>query len=234
MPSIKDNLAATTDPAAANDLTEGYGIGSEWYNTQTGQMWKALSVASGAAQWMRLAPGPAWPPGTYRPPNYIYAVNDGQVAANKLTMMPLLIHRRVTVDRIALWLVTGQAGAEMRLGLYRTDGFTDAPGTLFAEAGTVDLSGGASLKTITMSWSLVPGQYWLAALNKSAGTLPTVRRAGGAVLGHVLGTDGNEIAGANAWRYLEAAQTYGSLPANAPAMTPSTGSDGAVLMLRRS
>ena len=56
MPSIKDNIAATTDPAAANDLTEGYGIGSEWYNTQTGQMWKALSVASGAAQWMRLAP----------------------------------------------------------------------------------------------------------------------------------------------------------------------------------
>ena len=58
MTSIKDNIAATTDPAAANDLTEGYGVGSEWYNTQTGQMWKAISVASGAAQWMglRLAP----------------------------------------------------------------------------------------------------------------------------------------------------------------------------------
>lgn len=78
------------------------------------------------------------------------------------------------------------------------------------------------------------GEYWLAALNKASGTPPTVRRAGGAVLGHVLGTDGNDIAGANAWRYLEAAQTYGSLPANAPAMVPSTGSDGPVLMLRRS
>ncbi|MDQ0319680.1 hypothetical protein QO002_001818 [Pararhizobium capsulatum DSM 1112] len=174
MTTIKDNIAASTDPSAANDTTEGYAPGSEWYNTLTGQMWRAISVASGAAQWMRLAPAPAWPTGYYRPPAHIYAVNDGQVAANKLTMMPLLIHRRVTIDRIALWLVTGQTGAEMRLGLYRSDAFTEMPGTLFAEAGTVDLSGSASLKTITVSWSLVPGQYWLAALNKASGTLPTV------------------------------------------------------------
>ncbi len=232
MTSIKDNIAASTDPSAANDITEGYAIGSEWYNTLTGQMWKAISVASAAAQWIRLAPAPSWPSGCYRPPIHIYAVNDGQVAANKLTMMPFMIHRRVAIDRVALWLVTGQAGGEMRLGLYRTDAFTEMPGALFADAGTIDLSGAASLKTVTVSWSLVPGQYWLAALNKTAGTLPTVRRAGGAILGHVLGSDGNEIAGANAWRYLEAAQAYGSLPATAPAMTPSTGSDGPVLMLR--
>lgn len=233
MTSIKDNIAASTDPSVANDATEGYATGSEWYNTLTGQMWKAISVATGAAQWIRLAPAPAWPPGYYRPPAHIYAVNDGQVAANKLTMMPLLIHRRTSIDRIALWLVTGQSGGEMRLGLYRSDASTDMPGSLFADAGLIDLSGTASLKTITVSWSLVPGQYWLAALNKASGTLPTVRRAGGALLGHVLGNDGNEIAGANAWRYLEASQTYGSLPTTAPAMTASTGSDGPVLMLRR-
>jgi hypothetical protein len=40
MTSIKDNIAASTDPSAANDGTEGYATGSEWYNTLTGRCGK--------------------------------------------------------------------------------------------------------------------------------------------------------------------------------------------------
>lgn len=181
----------------------------------------------------RNEPGTPWPTGRYRVADHIYLTGDGQPAADKLTLQPIIIRRAITVDRIGIRLVTAQTGGAIRLGIYRTDPATDLPGALFADAGEVTLSGSTGLKTATVSWLLAPGVYWLAAINKGGGTLPTIRRISGALMGRVQGTDDSEISTGNGYRYLEAAQAYGALPSTAPAATPSAGTDGPAITLRR-
>ena len=42
---------ATANPAVTNDVTEGYGQGSTWYNTSTGKWWFCDDASEGAASW---------------------------------------------------------------------------------------------------------------------------------------------------------------------------------------
>jgi len=50
-----NNFSATTNPAATNDNTQQYGIGSKWLNTSTNRMFMALGVATGAANWADIS-----------------------------------------------------------------------------------------------------------------------------------------------------------------------------------
>ncbi|MBV9858745.1 MAG: hypothetical protein JO038_01365 [Alphaproteobacteria bacterium] len=50
--SVKNNLGASTDPAAANDLTQDFSAGSRWVNNTTGLIWECASPTRGAAVWM--------------------------------------------------------------------------------------------------------------------------------------------------------------------------------------
>jgi hypothetical protein len=53
-----NNVAATTDPGAGNDNTQGYTVGALWVNTTNGRVWIAQSVATGAAAWgLAVVPG---------------------------------------------------------------------------------------------------------------------------------------------------------------------------------
>ena len=47
-----NNYAATTNPTASDDSGDGYTPGSKWYNTVTGDIFLAISVAPGAAVWV--------------------------------------------------------------------------------------------------------------------------------------------------------------------------------------
>lgn len=49
----QSQLAATVDPVAGNDNTQGYLVGSTWINTVAGTDWTAFSVATGAAVWKK-------------------------------------------------------------------------------------------------------------------------------------------------------------------------------------
>lgn len=58
--TVKHKLDATADPAAANDSSQGYTIGSLWLNTAAtlGRNWfRCRSAAIGAAVWDAIAPG---------------------------------------------------------------------------------------------------------------------------------------------------------------------------------
>lgn len=55
-PAKRDNLSATINPGASNDATQGYGVGSLWYNTARDVMWICRVAATGAAQWTYLHP----------------------------------------------------------------------------------------------------------------------------------------------------------------------------------
>ena len=48
------NLAASANPTAANDNTQGYTIGSMWLNTANNTVWQAVNVTTGAAVWVQL------------------------------------------------------------------------------------------------------------------------------------------------------------------------------------
>jgi hypothetical protein len=50
------NMTATTNPAVTSDSTQGYSIGSTWFNTTTNAMFVASSVAVGAAVWLQIPP----------------------------------------------------------------------------------------------------------------------------------------------------------------------------------
>lgn len=50
-----DNLAATTSPAATDDTTDDYAVGSLWLNTTTGGLWICKAATEGAAVWMPVA-----------------------------------------------------------------------------------------------------------------------------------------------------------------------------------
>jgi hypothetical protein len=50
----QSNMVATVNPAVSNDGTQGYSVGSHWYNTTAQTVWTAISVATGAAVWKEL------------------------------------------------------------------------------------------------------------------------------------------------------------------------------------
>ena len=47
----KTNLTATTAPGVGNDNTQGYAVGSLWFNKNTGLLYVAQSVGTGTATW---------------------------------------------------------------------------------------------------------------------------------------------------------------------------------------
>lgn len=51
----KNNLIATTAPAAGNDSSQGYSISSMWFNTATGLLYVATSVGVGTATWVAIS-----------------------------------------------------------------------------------------------------------------------------------------------------------------------------------
>jgi len=62
-----NNLTATADPGASNDITQSYGIGSIWYNTTALRWWECQSAAAGAAVW--VFSGAAYNNGGTNPPS---------------------------------------------------------------------------------------------------------------------------------------------------------------------
>ena len=56
--NIKNNLTATTAPLLSDDLSQGYSIGSFWYDTITGTLYYLVSNAVGASFWSNLTDSP--------------------------------------------------------------------------------------------------------------------------------------------------------------------------------
>lgn len=81
---------------------------------------------------------------------------------SELRAHPFPLAKQTTFDRIALdHQSTPTATSVGRLGIYSDNGRGE-PGALILDAGTVDLSTAAALKSIVISQTLDPGVYWLA------------------------------------------------------------------------
>ena len=51
---VRDMPASATDPLATDDLTKGYGFGSSWYNTVSGDLFTYVSGVPFAAVWKKI------------------------------------------------------------------------------------------------------------------------------------------------------------------------------------
>lgn len=56
--SPKNNYNATVGPSTTNDSSDGYVVGSEWYDVNRKILWKAVSVTIGSAVWIPLTSFP--------------------------------------------------------------------------------------------------------------------------------------------------------------------------------
>lgn len=50
-----NNFSATTDPTVNDDSGDGYSVGSEWWNTSTGDRFGCTDATAGAAVWISLS-----------------------------------------------------------------------------------------------------------------------------------------------------------------------------------
>ena len=68
-----DKFTAVTDPTEINDQTQGFSVGSRWFNTIGARAWVCLTAASGSATW--ILDGVV--PGTGAEPSKMRASFDG-------------------------------------------------------------------------------------------------------------------------------------------------------------
>jgi len=137
-------------------------------------------------------------------------------SANTLYFQPWLCPFDVTVDRMAVEVVSPQASANARLGVY-TAGSDGTPDSLVFEAGEIDCSSGA-VKELTISQSLTGGVlYWLARANETAAV--TYRADSG---GNPRSFGSTTTAATASPIALSIAHTYGALPSSAGSFTSMT------------
>lgn len=98
---------------------------------------------------------------------------------NRVIYQAINVYRRMAFDRIAINHVSGvsSAGSICRLGIFLSTG-EGLPGAQLLEAGTpVNLSTAAGFKFATITATLNPGQYLLAAVAQFTGTTPVFAAA---------------------------------------------------------
>lgn len=113
--------------------------------------------------------------------SYVLTCSPNNTGAGGLTngicrAHPWIVRRSVTLVRIGVEITTaGEAGSLVRLGVYADNG-SAYPGALLFDAGTVS-GATVAFPEITISQTLSPGIYWVAAANQSAPTTqPQVRQ----------------------------------------------------------
>jgi hypothetical protein len=102
------NFGATTDPTAANDSSQDYGVGSIWFNTSTGVEWRCQSAAAAAAVWVPQISA-SMLLGRLIGAN-MNVTTDQAIALNGLTALNKFRVTKVTVKNASVSLTTAQGG----------------------------------------------------------------------------------------------------------------------------
>lgn len=112
-----DNFAATTPPGVGNDITQGYSVGSQWFNTSTGVRWFCRDASSGAAVWVPDSAHPGYI--TTR----LYTLFAGNTATNNVSAgviyaQPFTPAADMTLAQAEAWLVVGSAATGIKGAFY--------------------------------------------------------------------------------------------------------------------
>jgi hypothetical protein len=115
-------------------------------------------------------------------------------AAGVLVCTPIWLEAG-TLDRLAQQSFSTAAGESVRLGIYSDNG-TGRPGPLLIDGGSIDLSAGTGIKTVTISQAVARGLYWLAVVRQggNTSTILTIDSAGaGRIVIPSMGTAGTNL-----------------------------------------
>lgn len=91
------------------------------------------------------------------------------LVADQLYLMPFIVPRDLTIDRLGMRVSAGDAGKIARLGIYK-NGVNLYPGDLVIDAGTVDVSAAAGVAA-TIDQALTKGLYWIALVSDGTPTI---------------------------------------------------------------
>lgn len=152
-------------------------------------------------------------------------VSSQTTAGGRMYASPIMFRQAKTLDRIACNIGTGAAG-NARLGIYNHDVTTGLPGSLLLDAGTVDVSttGG---KEIVISQALAARTlYWLVYLSDVGASVRALQAASLDAGMATVSETGN-------YHGVYFTQTYGALPASAPATPTYESSKGSNLVYVR-
>lgn len=125
----KDNVA-TTDPGVGNDGTQGYAAGSSWFNSTTGVMFSARSVATGAAVWVAVGVGnnTGMQVGRYYTPDGLSATAGGDNAIpNSIALHMIIFDQRFSCTTVGIRQVGNAGSGNCQLAIYANDRATFKP-----------------------------------------------------------------------------------------------------------
>lgn len=170
-----NNLAATSNPLITSDKNSGYGVGSTWLNTSTGQLFICSDATVGAAQWTNLRAGDV-PLVAAR----FYGIPMGSTQAAVLTVSgtlyayPVFIPNKIALQTLNISVTTGQTGGKVRAALfYDNAGY---PGAIVAGTDSGDLAATSTAvgTSGTLNVTLSPGVYWVGIIATASSTMPSV------------------------------------------------------------
>ena len=153
--------------------------------------------------------------------------NGSMATLNKLYAVPFYVGDSCRFDQIAVANVTGVATAVLRVGLY-TDN-NNRPDRLILDAGTIDISTGTGVKTVSIDIRL-QGKAWLCHVPQTA--LPSSIVRVGAIVDPTIST----ASPYSSWSGMAYSQTgiNGALPASwgSTYTNEATGSTFAAVSMR--
>jgi hypothetical protein len=217
---IPGKANASVDPTSSNDSTQGYQVGSMWFNSITGRLWMARNVSVAAAVWTLMGPAsdhPGYIAGNwYVPAGYTLTSSGATPAINSIRAYPGLIRGRITISNLGSRVITNVAASNAQLAIYANNPATGRP-TGVALASTASLScAAASTISGAVSVQLEPGLYWFCGNVDTATLTFTVQDTStSGIMGSTIGsaTQGNAFGtGSGSLDGLSVNQTFGTWP----------------------
>lgn len=144
------------------------------------------------------------------------SLTTGAPARDILWALPVCSPMGFTLAEIGVWVVTGVASSEIRLGLYDSVSTTDlTPNQLLGDSGVLSGATSSTARTYSINYRLRPDHlYWVVYLCGSASG-PTVRTTPQGSMYPILGLSAMSSSTlAFGW---QAAHTFAALPSTFPA-----------------
>jgi len=143
--------------------------------------------------------------------------------ADRLYTIPLLIARKLTIDRIVAEITVLDAGNVARLGIYRSNDNL-YPTELVIDGGEVSVAA-VAVVTVTVNQQLEKGLYWMAVLSNGIATFRAIS-PNWSPMGRDPAALSSEYVG------YAAVQAYGALPDPFPAGANLSTSNGILVLPR--
>jgi hypothetical protein len=208
---IARNNAAPADPGPANDNTQGYGLGSMWFNTNAIIAYLCTDATTGVAKWTRLdwQDGPGYVPGNWYLPYPITGGTGVPLSVGLARFIPWMARQTCTVNALGVRLTT-VGTSNIQLALYGADPATKKPtGNPLAVTANINNTAGTVVNG-AINQQVGGGQLLWLGIN--CGDATAVFSAGSGGIPAALIGDANQtsVGGATPWTNLSTPLAFGT------------------------